>query len=165
MSGFRTFLCDTRGAAATEMALIVPLLLVLMFAGFEAGHYFYTEQKIIKAVREGARFGGRLPFSYYPCGSGTIDPAAVTKIREITRYGVIGGTKARVPGMADADIAVSFRCDDSYEEQGIFRGTNGGAPIVLVHATTSYNSLFEALGVIDSSVNVQASAEAVVNGI
>ncbi|QZD90588.1 pilus assembly protein [Qipengyuania aurantiaca] len=164
MSSLSAFLRDTRGAAATEMALMVPLLLVLMFAGFEAGHYFYTEQKIIKAVREGARYAGRLGFSNYPCG-GTIDSTAVAQVQQVTRTGTISGQTARVPNLALADISVSHRCDDSYEDLGIFRGTNGGAPIVLVQASTNYNSLFEALGLIDSSVKVQASAEAVVNGI
>lgn len=160
----RIFLRDTRGAAAAEMALMLPLLLILMFAGFEAGHYFYTEQKVIKAVREGARYGGRLPWSNFPCGGGT-DAAAISQIRQVTRTGTIGGTNPRVPGMTLANITVSHRCDASFTDDGIFKGTTGGAPVVLVHAQASYNSLFEQLGVIDSSAIVQASAEAAVNGI
>ena len=165
MTRLRTFLRDENGAAAAEMALMIPLLLTLMFVGFEAGHYFYQEQKIIKAVREGARYAGRLSFSNYQCGSAT-DGTAVTLVRNVTRTGLPAGTDApRIAGMAADDITVTHRCDATYEDAGIFRGTTGGAPIVLVQARADYNSLFEQLGLIDSSAIVQASAEAVVNGI
>ena len=164
MTNPSNFLRDQRGAAAAEMALMVPLLLTLMFVGFEAGNYFYNEQRVIKAVREGARYGGRLGFAAYPC-DGTTDTDAVEKIQQITRSGTVTGTGSRVPGLALTDISVTHRCDADFEKLGIFRGTTGGAPIVLVHAKTTYVSLFEQLGVIDSSATIQASAEAVVNGI
>ena len=146
------------------MALMIPLLLVLMFVGFEAGHYFYTEHKVIKAVREGARYGGRLGFANYPCGSATAQ-AAVDNIRQVTRTGTTTGTIPRVPGMALTAITVTHRCDADFDGAGIFKGTSGGAPVVLVQARTAYPSLFEQLGLLDSSIDVQASAEAVVNGI
>ena len=38
----RNFLCSVRGAAAAEMALILPLLFILLFGGFEAGHYVWS---------------------------------------------------------------------------------------------------------------------------
>lgn len=158
------FLRDTRGAAAAEMALMIPLLLIFMFVGFEAGHYFYTEHKVIKSVREGARYGGRLPWGNFPCG-GSISGAAESQIKQVTRTGTTTGTAARVPGMALDDITVTYRCDTDYEGDGIFKGTTGGAPILLVEARTAYPSLFEQLGLLDSSIDVQASAEAVVNGI
>lgn len=159
------FIRDTRGAAAVEMALILPLLVIMMFVGFEAGYYFYTEHQIIKAVREGARYGGRQPFADFNCGAGSIDAGAVARIRQVTRTGTVTGTTARVRDLALTDIAVTLRCDSSYASQGIFKGTSGGAPIVLVHAEAPYNSLFGQLGAITSGVVVQARAEAVVSGI
>lgn len=164
MTGLIRFIRNTRGAAAAEMALMVPLLLTLMFAGFEAGHYFYTEQQVIKAVREGSRYAGRLGFDAFPCG-GAADATAVAQVQQVTRTGTVTGTNPRVRGMAVSDITVTHRCDANFENDGIFKGTTGGAPIVLVEAEAGYNSLFEALGVIDSSAIVQASSEAVVNGI
>lgn len=158
------FLRDTRGAAAAEMALMTPLMLVLMFVGFEAGHFFYTEQKVIKAVREGARYAGRLPFTNFQCGQ-TTNATAVTQIQRVTQTGTVTGTVPRVYGLEANDITVTHRCDTDFVDAGIFKGTTGGAPVVLVQARTNYNSLFEALGLVDSSFFVQASAEAVVNGI
>lgn len=159
-----TFFPDTRGAAAAEMAMVLPFLVALMFGAFEAGHYFYTEQKVIKAVREGARYAGRLPFSSFPCG-GSADATAVANIQQVTRTGTIDGTVARVPNMELDDVTVSYRCDGTYDGLGIFKGTSGGAPIVRVQARADYASLFDTLGFIDSASSVYASAEASVNGI
>ena len=164
MTPLRAFLRDTHGSAAVEQALILPLLLILTFVGFEAGHYFYTEQKIIKAVREGARYGGRLSFTNFQCGQPT-NATAVSQIQNVTRTGTTTGTKARVVGLELGDITVTHRCDANFANSGIFKGTTGGAPIVLVYARTNYNSIFEALGLMDSTAIVQASSEAVVNGI
>ena len=165
------FLRDMRGSAAVEMALMIPLLLILMFVGFEAGHYFYTEHKVIKSVREGARYGGRLPWGNFPCAgaptgwSELADSTTKLRIQTVTLTGTTDGTMPRVPGMAKADISVRYRCDPSYAGKGIFKGTTGGAPILLVQASAGYSSLFEQLGFLDSSFHVQASAEAVVSGI
>lgn len=164
MSGLTAFLRDTRGAAAAEMAMLIPFLLVLMYGAFEAGHYFYTEQKVIKAVREGARFAGRLPFSNFPCG-GTANATAVGQVQNVTRTGTITGTVARVPNLANTDVTVTHRCDATWVNQGIYKGTTGGAPIVRVQARATYASLFNTLGFIDSTSNVYASSEATVNGI
>lgn len=164
MSSLGTFLRDTRGAAATEMALMIPILLLLAFGGFEAGNYFYTEQQIIKAVREGSRYAGRLGFDAFPCG-GTADPTAVANIRQVTRTGTLTGTNPRVRGLALNDITVTYRCDATYANAGIFKGSSTGAPIVLVSASTGYNSFFGALGLVETTAIVQASSEAVVNGI
>jgi len=63
----RQFLRDTKGASAAEMALVLPLLLVLMFGPFELAHYFWTEHKVVKGVRDGARYASRLGFTNYTC--------------------------------------------------------------------------------------------------
>ena len=158
------FLRDTRGAAAAEMALMIPLLLTLMFVGFEAGHYFYTEHKVIKAVREGARYAGRQPWGFINC-TDPIDAAAESRIKQVTLTGTLTGTVPRVPGMTLDSITVKRGCANAYEGLGIFKGTADGAPLVLVEARTAYPSLFEQLGLLKSSIDVQASAQAVVSGI
>ena len=151
---------DERGAAAAEMALVLPLLLAIMFGGFEAGHFFYTEQKIIKAVRDGARYAGRLPFEDYSC-TGTTRAA---DIQEITRTGKLTGGTALIDGWENADITVTVTCDAG-ATGGIFKDLAGGARIVTVAATAAYPSLFETLGFIDSDSTVNASAQSVVMGI
>src|SRR4051812_47391200 len=62
--------CD-RGSAAVEMALCVPLLLVLLCGSVELGNYLMDEHRLVKAVRDGARFAARQNLSYFLGCSGT----------------------------------------------------------------------------------------------
>lgn len=164
MTRLRAFRLDQSGAAAAELALMLPLMLVLLFGGFEAGHYFYTEHKIVKAVREGARYAGRLPFGAYSCAGGTTTMA--TQIQTVTRTGIAAGTTPRISGWTDnADVTVSVTCNAAATTKGIFTDKLDGAPIVTVTAEADYPSLFGALGLIDSGASVRASAQAVVNGL
>ncbi|MGI5862200.1 MAG: TadE family protein [Myxococcales bacterium] len=47
----------SRGAAALEFALVLPLLLLLVLGGIDWGFYFFAEQVVVNAAREGARAG------------------------------------------------------------------------------------------------------------
>ena len=160
MSKLSAFIRDTRGAAAAEMALMIPLLLVLMFGGFEAGHYFYNEHKVVKAVREGARYAGRLPFTTYDCGSGSV--AMETQIKEVTRTGQPSGGTSRITGFTNDDVTVALTCDSTFS--GGLYNKLGAAPKVEVEATVAYPSLFGQLGLFDGGMNVRAAAEAAVMG-
>ena len=55
----RALLASDDAAAAAEMALVVPLLVILMFGSFELGRYFLDEHVVVKAVRDGARYASR----------------------------------------------------------------------------------------------------------
>jgi Flp pilus assembly protein TadG len=44
-----------RGAAAVEMALILPLLLLIVGGIIDFGRFFYTQNIVVTAAREGAR--------------------------------------------------------------------------------------------------------------
>jgi len=52
----RKILKSNRGVAAVEMALILPLLLVMLFGIIEFGAVLYNKAVITNASREGARF-------------------------------------------------------------------------------------------------------------
>lgn len=146
------------------MALMLPVLVALMFGGFEAGHFFYTEQKIVQAVREGARYAGRRPFADFPCGGAT-SAGAVSAIRNVTRTGTLSGTTPRIRNWDETLITVSHSCNASYAGVGIYKGNAAGAPVVTVTATAGYPSLFGMLGFFDGTMQVRSSAQAVVNGI
>ena len=52
---------DCRGAAAAEMAMVLPLLLALMFGVTELGRYFWSEHVLLKGVWQcNRRDGGRV---------------------------------------------------------------------------------------------------------
>ena len=69
----RSFLANRSGTAAVEMALSLPIILVLIFSTFEGAHFLWSQHKVIKGVRDGARYAARLPFSKYPCATGVPD--------------------------------------------------------------------------------------------
>jgi Flp pilus assembly protein TadG len=163
MTFIRAFKRHQGGAAAVEMALIIPLLLAILFGGFEAGHYFYNEQKIIKAVRDGARFAGRQKFDAYTC-PGTVKTATKTLIQVKTRTGKLKDGKPMIANWTDNnDVKVTVTCPNN--TGGIFAGADGGARVVTVTATADYPSLFGALGFIDATRSVRASAQSVVMGL
>jgi len=55
-----------RGQSLMEMALLLPILLVLIIGGIEFGHLFYTKTIITNAAREGAYYLSINPSDYNP---------------------------------------------------------------------------------------------------
>lgn len=170
----RNFWIEEWGAAAAEMALILPLLLILMFGGMEASYYFWNEHRVVKAVRDGARYAGRMPFGAFQCGGGDlVDNAAVTNstilgyIKNVTRTGTVDGSGAPViDDFTDAQISVvSLPCDTATTKKGIFSDADDGAFRVRVIANASYEPLFSQLGFSTFSLGLRASSEAVVMGL
>ena len=167
----RQFLHDTKGASAAEMALVLPLLLVLMFGPFELAHYFWTEHKVVKGVRDGARYASRLGFTNYTCSDLT-NATLKTQVQEITRTGQVSGGVAVVPDWVNDDVTVAVDCPDaaldtsgdSAVQTGIYTGMDN-APIVTVSTTVTYTSLFQTLGFDTSGLTVSASSQSAVMGI
>jgi Flp pilus assembly protein TadG len=167
MASLRPLLNDRSGSAAAEMALLLPFLVLLMFGGVELGFYFYNQHQVVKGVRDGARFAARQSFTSLNCNGGTPStiPADVeTAIKEITRTGQVSGGTARVSGWVNGDIAVSVTCPTTPVTTGIYNGM-ANAPQVNVTATVSYASLFDGVGVVDSTYTLRASQQAAVMGI
>ena len=52
-----TFWISQKGVAAVEFAIVLPLLVLLIFAMIEFGLYLFNRQVITNAAREGARYG------------------------------------------------------------------------------------------------------------
>jgi len=165
MMGWRApaFLRNCGGSAATEFALVMPMLLALLFVMFEGGHYLFVQHQVVKGVRDGARFASRQPFSAYSCS--TIDAAAETDIKEVTRTGKISGGTARVMGWTNAEVTVSVSCPATAVTTGIYASMTN-APRVVVAARVPYVSLFRALGgSIGNGAVVTAYQQAAVMGI
>ena len=175
---------DVAGAAAVEMALVLPLLLLLMFGAFELGHYFYSEHVIQKAVRDGARYAARQPMGRFVSAGGTgtgcratpEDPVTATT-RNLVRTGqVAAGGSSRIAGWTDpATITLSVACfttADGEAMSGIYSGmaygvssTAVGAPVITVTAAVPYMSLFGTLGLPEPSLTLNARSQAAVMGI
>lgn len=169
MSGsFRSLLGDRAGAAAAELALVAPLLLVLMCGAFELGNYFLSEHVVQKSVRDAARYAARLPMTDYTgCDVAGGGPAE-QQTQRVARFGDPSGSgSARLAGWtADNMTDVSIVCDNSssYGTGGIYVDFPDGAPVITVHATVPYNTFFGALGIGPGSLDLNAESQAAVIG-
>jgi len=88
------FLRNPAGAAAAELALVMPLLLILMFGSVELSNLFMDQHALEKQVRDGARYGARLTISKSYACPGTVfeDTGYATKIINVTKTGAVSGT-------------------------------------------------------------------------
>jgi len=162
----RRWLHDRRGAAAAEFALALPMMLALMFGGFEAGHFFWTEHKLVKAVRDGARFASRLSVEDMCNGDTDImSDATKTLIRNVTATGMLSGGSPKVPGWDPDDVTVTVGCQD-FVGTGIYTSLGEAAPMITVSTGgVTYPSLFNGLGFLDSTLQMSAKSSAAVVGI
>lgn len=156
-------IADRRASAATEMALVTPLLLLLMFGSFDLGYYFLSEHVVQKGVRDAARYASRLSIDNYPACDPTAD--AELRIQRVARTGSPDGTTARLQGWtADSMTSVTVTCDSSGTYAGIYTvyPFPDGVPVVTVDATVPYPTLFGMLGLGDLSLDLNADSQAAV---
>jgi len=159
-------IADRNGAAAAEMALVLPLLLVLTFASFDAGNYFLAEHVVQKAVRDAARFAARLPLADYPSCSVPSGGTAEQQTQRVARSGdPTGAAGQRLAGWtSDSMTTVTITCliTGSYVNKGIYAdfppvsGVQGAVPVVTVSATVPYTPLF---GYVFRGLTLNASAD------
>ena len=156
---------DRAGAAAAEMALVTPLLMIIMFGAMELGKYFLDEHVVAKAVRDGARYAARRSFTDYAgCAvSGDVQD----KTRNITRTGQVatGGSGRLSYWTNPATITVSVSCDTSTTYSGIYKGSAIGAPVVTVVAAVPYTPLFNSIGFNVSGLSLNSRSQSAVTGI
>lgn len=163
----RRFLPSTSGAAAAEFAMILPLSLLLLFTGLEAGHYMYQRHQVAKGLRDAARFASRQSFDLVNCrsGSGSMDSDVQTAVVNLARTGKISGGSPRVSNWAATDVTVTVTCPTADEaETGIYDGDEP-APQVNLVTTFNYDSFFNGLGVVDNTFSISGSQQAIVMGI
>ncbi len=160
----RSLISCKRGAAAAEMALVTPLLIIMMFGTFEAGNFFWNQHVVGKAVRDGARYAARRPLTDY--AGCTPNNSVINDTRNITRTGRVSGGTARIAYWTDATtvtVSMPGGCNTAYTG-GIYVNNPGGAPTVTVSAAVPYNSLFDTLGFTTTNLNMRADAHAAVMG-
>lgn len=161
------FLRDRRGAAAAEMALMLPLLVVLLFVTFEGGYFLWNEHKVVKGVRDGARYAGRLDFSNYDCGGAAFTGDEVP-IKNVTRTGQLAGGTATVAGWQDAHVTIEVDCVTG--QSGLYGANSGEAPIVTVRAAVPYpasplSDLVAVLGFDTGGITLNSSSQSPVMGL
>ena len=153
---------DTSGAAAAEMALLIPLVLAMILATFEGAWYMVCEHRVIKGVRDAARYAARLDRSLYTCPGGAFT-GATAPIQNLTRTGKLTGGNAQVPGWVDGDVTVTVNCATGIG--GIYNQTGGNAPRVTVRTQFAYPSMMGTLGFSQTTVQIGAAAQSPVIGL
>jgi Flp pilus assembly protein TadG len=178
MTRLRRLISSEGGNAAVEMALVLPLLLVILFGSVELGNYFMNEHTLLKAVRDGSRFAARQNFSNYTTCSGTPGGTVVDDTRNVVMNGYLSGGSAITPNVTAADITLTVSCAATANGQdmiGIYRsrfgGTcngstaNGCAQIITVTAAVPYRSVLGSFGFSGLGLKLNASSQAAVTGI
>ena len=98
LSRFRS---DERGVQLLEVAIVIPILLVLFGAVAEFGRYFYEYTTAAKAARVGARF---LANKSVTSGVDYATPA-----KNLVVYGNVAGTGTPVlSGLAPANVDIQY---------------------------------------------------------
>lgn len=159
---------DRSGAAAAELAMVLPLMILLLFGGFEGGHFIWQQHKLVEAVRDGARFAGRFEVTDV-CRDGAlvVTPEQVRQVKLLTRTGQLdnAGMHPLFPGWSDDEVMVSFTCG-GFVGTGIYSELGEAGPVVVVAARgVPYPSLFGGLGIFDPGFRMNARASAPVIGL
>lgn len=162
MGLLRSFVADTRGAAAAEMALILPAALALLFVTFDGAYYVLCEQRVVKGVRNAARYAARLDLSQYACPGGVFTGDA-TAIQNLASTGALSGGAPTVQDWAPGDVTIGVTC--STGQGGIYGATGGNAPVVRISARVEFPSLLGVMGFSDTPVYLAAAAESPVIGL
>lgn len=162
---------EKTGAAAAEMALILPALLILLLGSMELGNYFYNQHTLTKSVRDGARFAARQAFDNFETCDAEPDGTVVADTKQVTRTGrVLGGTD-RLPNWTagDTQFSVMTRCSTvsgAVTYSGIYSAfASDGARYVVVEAVLPYRPIMGMLGLASANLQIQATQQAAVAGI
>jgi Flp pilus assembly protein TadG len=169
---------DTRGAAAAEMVLVLPLLLVIMFGSVELGNYMLNEHTLLRAVRDGARYAARQPFASYSGCNGTAAavPSAVSdNTKLLVRKGTLNSSDPdQLSNWTDASTQFSVQMTCSTAPGGTtlggiylgnVTGTADVAPNVRVYARVKYQPVLGLFGFTGSGFFVDAASQAAVTGV
>ncbi len=99
----RRFVRDERGVQLAELAIVLPILLILFGATAEFGRFFYEYSTLAKGTRIGARYLITTPIS-------EIEKA---KARNLVVYGNTEGTgEPVVKGLTTENIVITARNND-----------------------------------------------------
>jgi len=164
---------DRRGSAAAEMALVLPLLLVILYGAIELGNYFRSEHILLKGVRDGAVYAARqeIPVNY-DCSTGTpIVPAGiVNETKTLVRTGALSGGSDLLPMWSDGSTTFTITVDcrtaaGGTDLAGLYSVNGNRVPVLTVNAELPYSSLFGTLGLGSPDLRLRAQEQAAAYGI
>lgn len=163
---------DRHGNAAAEMALVLPLLLVLTLGPIELGNYFMSEHALVKGLRDGAIYAAHQDVSNYNCDAqGPVPTTVRDNTENVVRGGQLTTGNDRLPNWdsATTDFTVTFTCvteaTDGTPLSGMYTLNDGNVPIVTVSASLPYQAVVKNLGLATLNLTLSASQQATVQGM
>ncbi|MDQ2921959.1 MAG: pilus assembly protein [Acidobacteriota bacterium] len=93
---------DERGIQLVELAIVIPIFVILFAATAEFGRYFYEYTTLAKASRAGARY----------LATAAVNTTEDTRAKNIVVYGNLAGTGSPIlPGMTPGNVAITRQGD------------------------------------------------------
>jgi Flp pilus assembly protein TadG len=169
----RRLLKDRGASAAAEMALVLPMLLILLFGSVELGNYFRSEHILLKGVRNGAVYAARQDIAInYDCSGGppTVPTALVNDTRTLVRTGALSGGTDLLPMWTDGSttFTMSVTCVTAAGGTtlaGLYIVNGGQVPVLTVDADLPYSSVLGSLGLASPDLRLKAAQQAAVSGV
>jgi Flp pilus assembly protein TadG len=174
MTGWRRLLSARSGAAAIEMAIVAPLMLAIGCGSVEVGNFMLDEHRLIKSVRDAARYAGRQPFSTYSActaAGATISGQLATDVTNIVRTHRLSGGTDQLPNWSNAASSISVKAAcatttiNSQTMSGVYSGNTNGWIVVTVAATLRYQPVIGAFGFTGRGLDLHAAEQAPVVGV
>lgn len=103
LAQFRGFARDERGIQLVELAIVLPVLMILFAATAEFGRFFYEYTTLSKAARSGSRY----------LATGAVCPNVDAAAKNLVVYGNTAGTGAPVISGLGADNVRVVRKDST----------------------------------------------------
>jgi Flp pilus assembly pilin Flp len=156
-----------RGAAAAEMALVTPLLLILLVGSVEAGNYFMDEHRLVKAVRDGARYAARKDFTFFQTCNSTPTGTVESDTQTLVRTSLLSGGADQLANLAGS-VTVTTKCSTgsgSVIYEGLDKGMASGARYVEVSASVDYLPVLAPFGFSLLGAKLNAKQQAAVSGV
>jgi Flp pilus assembly protein TadG len=133
----RTLARSERGIQLAELAIVLPILLILFAATAEFGRYFYEYNTLAKAARIGARY----------MVTASVSDFERSQARKLVVYGNTAGTGAPlIEGLTTDNVVVTARDDSGVEQLA-------GVPVTITVQIVGYKHqpLFDLGGLMKSA--------------
>lgn len=134
--------CRHRGAVMVELAIILPVLVILVFGIAELGRALYQQNTLVKAVESGVRYLSRAYAVLDPENNCVeLEPGWSTAVQKATNlivYGNEQGTGAPLLENLDAPGSVEVDTDHLPADTATFPDTC----VVRISATATFDTMF-----------------------
>lgn len=124
-----------RGVAMVELAIVLPILLVLFLGITELGRALLFQHRLTHAAEAGARYAARAFGAVQSdCGTTASWVTAAANARQLAAFGQLSGTDPVVPGLDTDNVEVDVVARDVTDV--------GTVCIVAVTITVQYQGIF-----------------------